>query len=286
MCDKPAVERKWTTTVTPHRKFFNINLLELWDYRDLILLFVRRDFVVKYKQTILGPLWFVIQPLFTTLVFTVVFSKIARIPTDGAPPMLFYLAGLLGWNYFATCLTSTSTTFITNAGIFGKVYFPRLAVPISVVISNIFTFAIQLVLFMAFYIYFITKGAPIKPNIWIIALPLLTVQIGALGLGVGIWVSALTTRYRDLQQAVGFATQLWMYATPVVYPASIVPDKWQWLLWLNPMTSVVEVFKHSLLSSGSIPLNYVFLGLASTFLILISGILVFSKVERTFMDTV
>lgn len=276
----------WSVTITPHKGWVNFNLRELWNYRDLIILFVHRDFVAKYKQTVLGPLWFIIQPLFTTIVFTIVFGKIANIPTDNIPPMLFYLAGLLTWNYFSTCLTSTSTTFLRNAGIFGKVYFPRLAVPVSVVISNLLAFGIQLFLFLMFYAYFYIKGAPVSPNLWIFTIPLLLIQTAALGLGVGIWISSLTTRYRDLQNAVGFGAQLWMYATPIIYPLSQIPEKWQWVILLNPMTGVVETFKHATLGTGETPLSYMFIGLASTLFILVTGLMLFGRMERDFMDTI
>lgn len=279
-------DSNWTTTIRPHSGWFDINLKEIWSYRDLILLFVRRDFVAYYKQTILGPLWFILQPLFTTIVFTIIFGNIANIPTDGLPPMLFYMAGIVTWNYFASCLTQTSNTFVINAGIFGKVYFPRLAVPVSVVITNLLTFAIQFSLFLVFMLYFYLNGSSIQPNIWILLAPFLLIQMAALGLGVGILVSSLTTKYRDLTFAVGFGVQLWMYATPVVYPLSQIPEKWQWLIALNPMTAIVETFRYAFLGAGTVQPMLLGISLSMTIIILSVGIVLFSRVQKTFMDTV
>ena len=239
-----------------------------------------------YKQTVLGPLWFLIQPLFSTLVFTVIFGKIARISTDGLPPVLFYMAGIVSWNYFATCLTKTSDTFVANSAIFGKVYFPRLTVPVSVVITNLITFTIQFCLFLSFLLYFYINGATVKPSIWIVLTPFLLLQMAALGLGFGILVSALTTKYRDLTYVVGFGIQLWMYATPVVYPMSQIPQKWQWLYALNPMVAVVEAFRFSFLGAGTIQVWYFVSSITVTLTILIIGIILFSRIEKTFMDTV
>lgn len=279
-------DSNWTTTIRPQSGWFDINLREIWSYRDLILLFVRRDFVAYYKQTILGPLWFFLQPLFTTIVFTIIFGKIANIPTDGLPQMLFYMAGIVTWNYFASCLTQTSNTFVTNAGIFGKVYFPRLAVPVSVVITNLLTFAIQFGLFLVFMLSFYLNGSSVKPNIWILLAPLLLIQMAALGLGMGILVSSMTTKYRDLAFAVGFGVQLWMYATPVVYPLSQIPEKWQWLIALNPMTAIVETFRYAFLGAGTVQPMLLGISLGMTIIILAAGIVLFSRVQKTFMDTV
>jgi lipopolysaccharide transport system permease protein len=280
------IDSDWTIVIRPYSGWFDINLKEIWSYRDLIMLFVRRDFVTYYKQTILGPLWFFLQPLFTTVVFTIIFGKIANIPTDGLPPMLFYMAGIITWNYFASCLTQTSNTFVTNAGIFGKVYFPRLAVPISVVITNLLTFAIQFGLFLVFMLYFYLNGSSIQPNIWILLAPFLLIQMAALGLGVGILVSSMTTKYRDLIFAVGFGVQLWMYATPVVYPLSHIPEKWQWLIALNPMTAIVETFRYAFLGAGTVQPMLLGISLGMTIIILAAGIVLFSRVQKTFMDTV
>ena len=215
----------WTMIIRPKRHWFDIDLKGIWQYRDLIVLFVRRDFVARYKQTILGPLWFIIQPLLTTLMFTVVFGKIAKIPTDGLPPMLFYLGGITAWNYFANSLRGTSNTFISNAGIFGKVYFPRLVTPISIVISGIIQFFIQFLFLLAFMAYFGIVGADFGPNIYILFIPVLIIMMAGLGLGFGIILSSLTTKYRDLTNLLGFGVQLWMYATPIVYPLSELSGK-------------------------------------------------------------
>ena len=282
----PTEDSNWTSIIRPRSGWFDINLPELWSYRDLIILFVRRDFVAFYKQTILGPLWFLIQPLFTTIVFTIVFGKIAKIPTDGLPQMLFYMAGITVWNYFSNCLNQTSNTFVTNAGIFGKVYFPRLTVPISVVITNMITFAIQFGLFLVFLGYFYYEGASVQPNSCILLMPLLLIQMAVLGLGMGIIISSLTTKYRDLAFAVGFGVQLWMYATPIVYPMSQIPVNWQWLIALNPMTAIVETFRYAFLGAGSIELWISGLSIGITIMILAIGIALFSKIEKTFMDTV
>ena len=209
-------DNQWSTVLRSRSGWFDLNLRGLWDYRDLILLFVRRDFVSNYKQTILGPAWFLLQPLVSTIIFTIIFGKIANIPTDGIPQPLFYMGGIVTWNYFASCLSRTSDTFVANAGIFGKVYFPRLSVPLSIVIINLLTFAIQFALFLAFMGFFAARGSAIHPNRWILITPLLLAQMGALGLGLGILISSLTTKYRDLTFMTGFGVQLWMYATPIV----------------------------------------------------------------------
>jgi lipopolysaccharide transport system permease protein len=280
------MQEQWTTIIRPVSGWFSFNLAELWRYRDLIALFVKRDLTANYKQTILGPLWFLIQPLFSTLVFTVIFGKIAKIPTDDMPPMLFYMSGIVAWNYFSSCMTNTANTFTANAGIFGKVYFPRLAVPVSVVIINLTTFAIQFSLFLCFLVYFMLRGAPIPPSAWILLTPLLIVQMGVLGLGIGIMISSLTTKYRDLAMAVGFGTQLWMYATPIVYPMSQIPEKWQWLYMLNPVAPVIETFRFAFLGAGSINLNALLISLGITMTLFAIGIVLFSRIEKTFMDTV
>ena len=219
------MNEKWSLVIKPKKKWFDFNLTELWAYKDLVALFVRRDFVAVYKQTILGPVWFFLQPLFTMIVFTVIFGRIAKIPTSGIPPMLFYLSGIINWNYFADCLNKTSNTFTNNSAVFGKVYFPRLVVPISVVISNLLTYLLQLILFIIILIIHIFYyQMPVNLNVALLVFPLLLLQMALLGLGVGIIVSSLTTKYRDLVYAVTFGVQLWMYATPIVYPMSQVPD--------------------------------------------------------------
>ena len=266
--------------------WFDLHLSALWRYRDLVFLFVRRDFVSVYKQTILGPLWYMIQPLFTTLVFTVIFGKVAKLPTDGVPPMIFYMSGIVVWRYFADCLTKTSNTFVGNAGIFGKVWFPRLTVPISVVISNLISFCIQFALFFCFWVFFVMKGSSISPKPFILLLPFLVIQMAALGLGFGIIVSSLTTKYRDLAQLIGFGMQLWMYATPIVYPVSLIPEEWQWLMALNPMASIIEAFRYAFLGAGTIHFWQMGLSLVTTIIVLCIGIILFSRVEKSFMDTV
>ena len=277
---------QWTSIIKPVSGWFDIHLSELWRYRDLVMLFVRRDFVAVYKQTILGPLWFLIQPLLTTLIFTLVFGRIAKLSTDGLPQVLFYLSGVVAWRYFADCLTKTSNTFVQNAYIFGKVWFPRLSVPISIVISNLITFAIQFVLFLGFWFYFLFNTSTVHPQTTILLLPLLILQMAALGLGFGIIVSSLTTKYRDLTQLVGFGVQLWMFATPIVYPTSQIPEKYQWIIALNPMAPIVEAFRYSFLGAGTIYPWQIGLSIMTTILILAIGIILFSRIEKSFMDTV
>jgi lipopolysaccharide transport system permease protein len=276
----------WTTIIRPKSAWLDIDLAGLWKARDLILLFVRRDFVSFYKQTVLGPLWFFIQPLITTVVFTIIFGNLAKIPTDGVPPFLFYMSGIVPWTYFANCLDKTARTFTDNAAVFGKVYFPRLAVPISISITNLLTFGIQFLALLGFIAYFYFSGANIKPNIWIIATPLLLIQAAALAVGVGLLISSLTTRYRDLTFLIGFGIQLWMYATPIVYPISQVSEKWRGLLALNPMSSVVETFRYAYLGSGGVIIEHFLISATMTAIILCAGIILFSRAEKTFMDTV
>ena len=276
----------WTKIIRPTSGWLEFNFKEIWRYRDLIFLLIRRNFVAGYKQTILGPLWLLLQPLFSTLVFTIIFGSIAKLPTDGIPHMIFYMSGIVTWNYFSSCLNQTSNTFAANAAIFGKVYFPRLSVPISIVATNLFQLAIQFGLFLVFLIYFYSKGSSIHPNWLILLLPFLILQMACLGLGVGIIVSSLTTKYRDLTYLVTFGVQLWMYGTPIVYPLSLVPLKWQWAMALNPMSSIVETFRFAFLGVGVI--NPMQMGISNliTFLLFILGVILFSRVEKTFMDTV
>ena len=253
------------------------------------MLLIHRDFIAKYKQTVLGPAWFILQPLLTTVVFSVVFGEIAKVPTDGLPPILFYLAGLLGWNYFAQIFQSASGTLVNNTGIFGKVYFPRLVVPLSAVISNLFAFALQFATVVAFWIYFklfTSAGGSFGFSAGIIWLPLVLLQVAALSLGIGLWLSALTTKYRDFTFLSGFIVQIWMYATPVIYPLSQIPEKWRWIAALNPMTMPVEAIRIMFLGQGTVVWAYVLLSLSITILSLLSGVLVFNKVEKTSVDTV
>jgi lipopolysaccharide transport system permease protein len=288
MPDTPAATDRepWSLVIRPRRGWFEFNLDELWRYRDLIVLFVWRDFVAQYKQTILGPLWYVIQPLLMSLTFTVVFGRLAGLSTDGVNDFMFYMAGTVVWSYFAACLTKTANTFTGNVAIFGKVYFPRLVVPVSVLISNLIAFALQLALFIAFLIYFVASGAEVRPNAWLLSLPLLVLLMAALGLGVGIIVSSLTTRYRDLQFLVTFGTQLLMFATPVIYPLSSVPDKYRWLAVTNPMTPVIETFRYAFLGSGTFDLAHLAYSAGAAAFVLLIGVLIFNRVEQTFMDTV
>ncbi|MBA4383434.1 MAG: ABC transporter permease [Anaerolinea sp.] len=276
----------WTMVIRPQQHWLDLRLTELWRFRDLIALFVWRDFVAYYKQTILGPLWYLIQPIVTTLTFTVIFGRLAGLSTDGLPQFLFYMAGTVAWNYFSTCLTKTSNTFTANAGIFGKVYFPRLAVPISILISNLITLAIQFALFLCFMAYFGLFGAAIRPNAWILLTPLLLFLMAGLGLGFGIIVSSLTTRYRDLQFLVTFGVQLWMYATPVIYPLSQVPEKYRFIILANPMTPILESFRYAYLGAGIVNVMHLLYSLGFMIVVLLIGVLIFNRVERTFMDTV
>jgi lipopolysaccharide transport system permease protein len=282
----PTDPQPWTTIITPQKSLFDLKLGEVWRYRDLLTLFVRRDFVAQYKQTILGPLWHFVQPVLTTLMFTVVFGKLAGIPTDGVPPMLFYLAGLTNWNYFAACLSGTANTFVGNQGIFGKVYFPRLVTPLSIVTSNLIKYGIQLLLFFGFYVYFLWQGAPLKPNEYILLFPLLVLLLAGMGLGFGLLITSLTTKYRDLTVLLGFGVQLMMYATPVIYPLSEAPDQFRAWLVLNPMTSVIETFKYGFLGQGTFSWAYLGYSAGFTAVLLLVGVVVFNKTERNFMDTV
>ncbi len=276
----------WDLIIRPQRAWWDLRLGELWRYRDLIWLFVWRDFVAYYKQTILGPLWYLIQPILTTTVFTVIFGNIAKISTDGLPPFLFYLAGNTVWGFFASCVQNTANTFTGNAAIFGKVYFPRLTIPISVVLSNMISFAIRLVVFLVFLGYFLVTGAEIQPNWWFLSLPILIFLMAGIGLGIGIIVSSLTTKYRDLQQLVGFGVQLVMYATPVIYPISSIQSNWKWLLLANPMTPVIELFRYAFLGVSSLDPLYILYTFVFMLIIMLIGVLIFNHVESTFMDTV
>ena len=281
-----ADENYYESTITKSDKFFDLRLRDIWRFRDLLLLFVHRDFVAYYKQTILGPLWFFIQPLLTSLVFTVVFGKIAKISTDGLPPVLFYLAGVTAWNYFADCFKKTSNSFTQNAHIFGKVYFPRVIVPLSIVITNLISFTIQFLLFLAFVFYFMMTGADIHPNIHIMLFPFIIIMMGLMGLGFGMLVSSLTTKYRDLQFLVAFGIQLLMYATPVIYPVSAIPEKFQWLIAANPMTSIIETFRYAFLGAGDYSWQGLLYSFVFTVFVFLFGLLVFNKTEKNFMDIV
>jgi lipopolysaccharide transport system permease protein len=279
-------EINWTQVIKPVSGWFNFNLKEVWDYRDLIRLFFKRDFVTFYKQTILGPLWFLIQPLLTTIVFTVVFGQIAKLSTDGSPQILFYMSGTILWSFFSQSVTNSSNTFIQNANIFGKVYFPRLVMPISNVFFNFFTMLIQLLMFSGFWIYYYSKGANIALSNYVFLFPLLFFQLALLGLGMGIIISSLTTKYRDLALTVGFGLQLWMYATPIVYPLSTIPGKYQWFYFLNPVTMIIEIFRIGVLGHGFFAIDKYILSIAVTIFLFLFGVVLFSRVEKTFIDKV
>jgi lipopolysaccharide transport system permease protein len=283
----PSKEPQWTEVIRPQTGLLDINLPEVWRYRDLLTLLVRRDFVATYKQTILGPIWFFLQPLLTTLMFVVVFGRIAQISTDGLPMILFYLAGITIWGYFSECLNKTATVFRDNASIFGKVYFPRLIMPLSIVASNLVKFGIQFVLFLGFWLYYVFQpGSNVHPNAYILLVPVLLLMMAFLGLGFGLLISAMTNKYKDLVFLLTFAVQLAMYATPVIYPISTVPEKYQWLIRLNPMTAVVETFRYAFLGSGSFSIGNFLYSLVFALVMLALGTMVFNKVEKSFMDTV
>lgn len=277
---------EYTTVIKPKNKLFEVDFKEIWQYRDLLVMFVKREIITQYKQTILGPAWFFIQPILNTIIFMVIFGGIAKIPTDGLPQALFYLLGIVSWNYFSDCLNKTSSTFNTNQAIFGKVYFPRLIVPLATVISNLVKMGIQFILFIAVYVYFLTKGVVISPNIYLLLIPLLVIMLAGLSLGFGIIISSMTTKYRDLTILFTFVVQLWQYATPIIYPLSMIPENYRWLVLINPVTSIVETFKFATMGVGSF--SWAQLGYSFGFMvfILLVGVVVFNKVQRSFMDTV
>jgi len=277
-------EEQWDLVIEPKNRFFRLDLKELMQYKFLMFLFVRRDFVAQFKQTILGPLWFIIQPVMTSGIFTLIFSEIAKIPTDGVPPFLFNLAGVTLWNYFASCLTSTSNILGANSGLFGKVYFPRLAVPISTVITRLYTFGIQFVFFLVVYLALMANGAVLKPNWYLLLVPVMVGHAALLGLGIGLWASALTVKYRDLNQLVSFGVGLAMYATPIFYPLSAVPQSLKWLVALNPMAPVVEIFRYAFTGTGSLPLLEYSISLGVTLVVVFFGLALFHRAERNFID--
>ena len=277
--------QQFSTVIVPKTRLLNFHLKELARYRDLIFLFVKRNFVSHYKQTVLGPAWAVIQPLLTTVVFTVVFGRLAGLAPGGVPSFLFFMSGNIAWGYFAGCLTSTANTFTGNAAIFGKVYFPRLVTPISTVLSQLIGFGIQFVMFLVFLVIYWIRGA-VQPTLYALLLPLLLLQMAMLSLGVGVIISSLTTKYRDLVMLVGFGVQLWMYGTPVAYDIGIVPAKYMGLYMLNPMTPVINTFRLAFLGLGSFDLPHYLLSWAVTLAVLMIGIVLFNRVEKTFMDTV
>jgi lipopolysaccharide transport system permease protein len=276
----------WTLIVDSRRSIFVLNLNELWEYRDLLELFVRRDFVSRYKQTILGPAWHFIVPLMTSGVFTIVFGRIAKIPTDGAPPFLFFMAGNMLWTLFSAVLSGAASTFFSNAGMFSKVYFPRLVVPLSHLVSCLIAFGIQFAVFLIFFAWFVFAGADVRINAWALAVPVLVLMLTLFGLGIGLICAALTTKYRDLSVVVGFGLQLFMYVTPVIFPLSMVPKSYRLMALINPLAPIMETFRHAILGAGEIDL--VMLGIATINIafVLLAGILLFNATERTSIDTV
>jgi len=277
---------EWDLIIEPKSKWYDLRLREIIKYKDLLFLFVRRDFVSLYKQTILGPLWFFIQPIFTTLTFTIIFGNLAQISTDGLPKILFYLSGITLWNYFSETITKTAETFTANANIFGKVYFPRMIVPLSVVVSNLIKFAVQFLLFIGIWIYYYAKGNQINPNATLLLVPLLILLMGFLGLSFGIIITSLTTKYRDLKFLIVFGVQLMMYASPIVYPLSIVPDKYRFLILANPVTSIIETFKYAFLGVGEFNWMHLAYSFSFTLILFVLGLIIFHRVEKSFMDTV
>jgi lipopolysaccharide transport system permease protein len=278
----------WDLMIEPRGRLISLNLKELFSHGYLMRMFVRRDFVSAYKQTILGPLWFFIQPLLTTLTFTVIFGNVANISTDGLPHMVFYMSGITIWNYFSETLTATSNTFIQNANLFGKVYFPRLVMPITKVVSGLMKFGIQFMLFLLFIAYFIYKGAPVKPDLYgiLIVTPIVLVIMAGIGLGIGMILSALTTKYRDLVFLITFGVQLLMYATPVIYPMSSMTSKYKWIIEANPLSWIVEAFRKVYLGTGLLDWNGILYSFGFMVVILLAGMIIFNKVERTFIDNV
>lgn len=278
---------KFEKNISPSTGLLELNLKELWEYRDLIYMYIKRDIVTFYKQTIMGPLWFVIQPILTTIMFMFVFGNLAGLSTDGIPQPLFYFSGIILWSYFADCLTRNSKIFIENQNVFGKVYFPRLVVPISITISNLVKFFIQFVIFIGIYVYYyFTTYGIVVPNVYFALFPLLVIMAAGLSLGFGIIFSSLTTKYRDLNFLLQFGVQLWMYITPVIYPLNSFPENRQWLIALNPMTSIIETFKYGAIGQGVFSWTYLAYSFVFMIILLFVGIVVFNKVEKGFMDTV
>jgi lipopolysaccharide transport system permease protein len=283
------IENDWLFEITPKNKFFSLNLKEVWQYRDLLMLFVKRDVVTVYKQTVLGPLWYLIQPLFTSITFTIIFNTVAGINTGTVPPFLFNLAGITVWNYFTACLNDTSDTFKKNAAIFGKVYFPRMIMPISTVISNLLKFGIQFLIFIGFYIFYYFQGAAISLNASILFFPLLIALMGILGLGLGMLISSMVTKYRDLSYLIGFGVQLLMYLSAVMYPMALIQSKmpeYAWLVQYNPLAYIIETTRYMLLNVGHISVLGLVYTVSVTVIVFFVGLLVFNKTEKSFIDTV
>ncbi|SEM57229.1 lipopolysaccharide transport system permease protein [Chryseobacterium taichungense] len=278
-------QQKWTEIIEARHSLFDLKLKEVWKYKDLVYMFVKRDFISSFKQTILGPIWFFINPILTTITYLIIFGKIANLPTDGAPPLLFYLSGVTLWNYFSSCLLSTSSTFVGNAGIFGKVYFPRLVTPLSIVISNLMRFGVQFLLFLIVWGYYLAEKQ-IQPTIWILVTPFLIILMALFALGTGMIFSSLTTKYKDMSMLLGFGVSLYMYATPVIYPTSALPGFFKKLAFYNPLTGIFECFKYAWLGIGKFSPIMLIFSTVIILLLLLIGTLTFNKVEKTFMDTV
>ncbi|SDS02455.1 ABC transporter permease [Gramella sp. MAR_2010_147] len=284
-----ANNKDWLYEITPKRKLIDLNFREIWRYQDLLILFVKRNIVTVYKQTILGPLWYFIQPMFTAITFTLVFNNIANIPTGDVPPFLFNLAGITAWNYFSQCFTGTSDTFRANAGIFGKVYFPRVIMPLSNVITNLFKFGIQMGVLFIVYLYVIWSGTEISPNSNLLLFPVYVLMMALLGLGLGMTISAFTTKYRDLSVLVGFATSLLVYFSAVPYPLSEVSEKmpdWAWVVKYNPLTQIIEGFRYMILDTGIFTWSGFFYTLIISIVLFLFGLIIFNRTEKNFIDTV
>ncbi len=284
---KTNPNKEWTDVIRPSKSLFDLNLKAVWDYRDLLFMFVKRDFVANYKQTILGPFWYILQPVLTTMIFTIVFGRFAKISTDGQPRVLFYMAGITIWNYFSDSFNRTSSVFASNAGIFGKVYFPRLIMPLYIVISSFMRFGIQFLLFIAFLIYFVKQpNSVVHPNAYALLTPFLLLLMAGFALGTGMIISSITTKYRDFRYLVSFAVSLLMYATPIIYPVNFLPHKYQVFVLANPLSGIVEAFRYGWLGSGKISFQALAYSTGTMFFLLFAGIIIFNKVEKNFMDTV
>jgi len=285
--EKNQDSSNWTEIIKPQRSLFDLRLKDVWNYKDLLFMFVKRDFVANYKQTILGPLWFIIQPVLTTLMYTIVFGNFAKISTNGQPKILFYLAGVTIWNYFSDTFNRTSSVFTSNANIFGKVYFPRLIVPLSIIVSGLIRFSIQFTLFMSFLIYYLLQSNDtVNPNMYVLLTPLLLFLMAGLALGAGMIISSMTTKYRDFTYLVSFGVTLLMYATPVIYPIEFLPQKYKTIIMLNPLSGIVETFRYAWLGSGSFSWQLLGYSFCFVIMLLMFGIVIFNKVEKNFMDTV
>ena len=286
MKNKNQNNNEWDLIINNKKSIFKLNLKGILNHKDLLFLFVYRDFVSTYKQTILGPLWFFIQPILTSITFVIIFGGFAKIPSDGIPGILFYMSGIIMWNYFADCINQTSHTFTQNQNLFGKVYFPRIIVPLSKVVNNLLKFFIQLTLFLILYAFFYLNGFGFSLGWTFILLPLLLIQMAFTGLGFGMIVSSLTTKYKDLTFLINFAVQLLMYASPIVYPISIVPEKFKWIIMLNPFTSIIEIFKNSVFGTGYINIFWILYSFCFSIIVFLIGLIIFNKVEKSFIDTI